>query len=174
MGDTQQKDSGEVKNLAGNEAIEKLKDLAEEKICLFCTYHNGEIVSRPMSTQKVEDDGTIWFMSGKDSTKNLELQKDGRVHLMYADPSKYHYLSVAGYAEIVQDRNKVEELWNPIAKAWFKDGKDDPDITLLKVHAEDGHYWDTKNGKLVSLIKIAAAALTGHGMDGGVEGDMKL
>ncbi|MEP6675233.1 MAG: pyridoxamine 5'-phosphate oxidase family protein [Ferruginibacter sp.] len=165
---------GDTKNLSGKSAIDKLKEMAEEKICLFCTYNNGDIDSRPMSTQKVEDDGIMWFMSSKDSTKNLELQKDGRVHLMYSDPSKSHYLSIAGYAEIVHDRDKIEELWNPIAKAWFEEGKEDPDITLLKVHPEEGHYWDTKNGKLVSLIKIATAALTGHGMDGGIEGNMKL
>ena len=168
------KEKGLVKNLSGSAAIDKLKELAENKTCLFCTYNNGEIVSRPMSTQEVEEDGTLWFMSNKESEKNMELQRDGRIHLMYADPAKSHYLTVTGYAEIVQDRNKIEQLWNPIAKAWFENGKDDPHISLIKIHPEEGHYWDTKNGKLISLIKIATAALTGHGMDGGIEGDIKL
>ena len=50
---------------------------------------------------------------------------------------------------------------------------EDPDISLIRVTPQDGHYWDTKNGKLISTIKIAVAALTGNSMDGGVEGNLK-
>ena len=61
-----------------------------------------------------------------------------------------------------------------MAKAWFEDGPDDPKLTLIKVTPEDGHYWDTKNGRLISMIKIAAAALTGSEMDIGVESNLKV
>lgn len=165
---------GDTINLSGTGAIDKIKEMADGKVCLFCTYENNEIVSRPMSTQKVEDDGTIWFISDKNSVKNDQVVADNRVYLMYSDTSKQHYLSVSGLAEIVFDRQKIEELWTPLAKAWFEEGKDDPDITLLKVIPGNGHYWDTKNGKLISTIKIAIAALTGESMDGGVEGDVKV
>ena len=43
----------EIKSLQNKEAIEKIQEIAHEKICLFCTYENEDIVSRPMSTQKV-------------------------------------------------------------------------------------------------------------------------
>ncbi len=165
---------GDIMNLSGNEAVEKIKEMAEGKICLFCTYEDSEVVSRPMSTQKVEDDGTIWFFSDKNSVKNDQIVTDNKVYLMYADTSKQHYLSLIGYAEIVFDKNKIDELWTPIAKAWFEEGKDDPDITLLKVMPDNGHYWDTKNGKLVSTIKIAIAAMTGKEMDGSIEGDLSV
>ena len=165
---------GDTLNLSGQEAIDKIKEMANEKICLFCTYEENEIVSRPMSTQKVEDDGTIWFFSDKDSVKNEQILADKRVYLMYSDTAKQHYLSLNGEAEIVFDKEKIAELWTPLAKAWFEEGKDDPDITLLKVEPENGHYWDTKNGKLVSTIKIAIAALTGNEMDGGVQGNLNV
>jgi general stress protein 26 len=93
---------------------------------------------------------------------------------MYMDTGKEHYLSLSGHAEIVKDKAKTDELWNVFIKAWFEGGKDDPAITLIKVMPEEGHYWDTKNGKLVSMIKIAAAALTGSHSDGGVEGDITV
>lgn len=165
---------GDNKDLSGKEAVDKIKELADSKICLFCTYEDNQIVSRPMSTQKVEDDGTIWFFSDKDSVKNDQILQDNKVYLMYSDTSKQHYLSLGGYAEIVFDKDKIEELWTPIAKAWFEEGKDDPDITLLKVMPETGHYWDTKNGKLVSTIKIAIATLTGNEPDDGIEGKLSV
>ena len=163
----------DIKNLSDDAAVEKLRALAENKICLFCTFEGNEIVSRPMSTQAVDDDGTLWFFSSRNSLKNIQVTADSKVYLMYADTGAQHYLSLTGDAEIADDRKKIEALWTPMVKAWFEQGKDDPDITLIKVHPSEGHYWDTKNGKLISMIKIAAAALTGKQPDAGVHGSVK-
>jgi general stress protein 26 len=46
-----------------------------------------------------------------------------------------------------------------MAKTWFKEGKEDPNISLIKVIPEDAYYWDTKNNKMVSLIKFAMGAI---------------
>jgi general stress protein 26 len=165
---------GDTKSLFDQAAIDKIKELADGKMCLFCTYEDDQIVSRPMSTQGIDEDGTMWFFSRKDSEKNDQIDEDNTIHLMYMDTGKQQYLSLSGHASIVVDKRKTEELWNPIAKAWFEKGKDDPSLSLLRVTPEEGHYWDTKNGKLISFIKIAVAALTGKPMDGGVDGDLKI
>lgn len=165
---------GTTRSLSDNAAIEKIQELTKGKIGLFCTIQNGEIESRPMSTQAVDEDGTMWFFSHRDSHKNQQIESIDKVYLMYSDQDKHHYLSLTGYAEVIVDKAKIEELWNPFVKAWFEGGKDDPAITLLKVTPVDGHYWDTKDGKLVTLIKIAVASLTGNHKDGSVEGDLNL
>ena len=161
-------------NLTGNGAIDKINELAEDKICMFCTYENNQLVSRPMSTQRVDEDGSIWFLSRKESNKNLQIEDNHDIYLMYLDTGKQHYLSLNGTARILYDRELIKDLWKPIAKAWFTEGKDDPEITVIKVSPEEGHYWDTKNGKLVSMIKIAAAAIMGNENDGGVDGDIRV
>lgn len=164
----------EIKTLIDQEAIEKIKELAKDKICMFCTYEDEQIVSRPMGTQGVDEDGTIWFFSNRSSDKNYQVKQDEKVYLMYADTSNHSYLSLTATAEIVKDKQKIDELWTKMSKAWFEKGKDDPELTLIRVTPEEGHYWDTKNGKLVSMIKIAIAAVTGSKMDGGIEGELKL
>ncbi len=60
---------GDVKNLANEKSHRKIKELAEGKMCLFCTIENGGIVSRPMSTIQVDESGDIWFFSPKDSAR---------------------------------------------------------------------------------------------------------
>lgn len=165
---------GDIKTLADAEAIDKIKQLADGAVCLFCTHVNGNIISRPMATQQVDDEGAIWFFSARESDKNRQLMENATVHLMYMNESKQRYLSLTGFANIVVDRQKAKDLWSPMAKAWFEEGVDDPDLTLLKVMPEEGHYWDTKNGKLVSMIRIAVAAVTGQQPDAGVEGDLRL
>jgi general stress protein 26 len=165
---------GDIKNLESKQAIEKLNELADKMTCFLCTYENDEMISRPMSTQAVDEDGTIWFFSSKESLKNYQIRKDGKVNLLYCDNNKQHYLSLSGIAEVLYDKEKIHALWSPLAKAWFEEGENDPDITLIKIVPNTGHYWDTKNGKLISMIKIATAAITGKPMDGGVEGDLNL
>ena len=106
---------GTIKSLYNQEAVEKIREIAEEKICLFCTNHNNEIASRPMSTAGIDDDGTIWFFSQKDSEKNQQLQSENKVYLMYIDQDKHHYLSLTGAAEVVEDQKKSGRImeWFP-------------------------------------------------------------
>jgi general stress protein 26 len=167
---------GDTKNLANTEAIEKLKQLAEDAdICHFVTNLKSlPLQSRPMSTQEVDDEGNIWFMSRNTSDKNIDIAMDHHVQLFYSKNTSSEYLSVYGTAEISTDKAKIKELWQPINKAWFTEGEDDPSITLIKVAPLDAYYWDTKDNKFVSLLKIAASALIGREMDGGIEGTLKV
>lgn len=169
---------GDVKNLSSTEAIEKLKELATKDggICMFVTSLNKRPQSaRPMGSQDVDEEGNIWFFSQKSSDKNDEIKGSPEVQLYYANHSSYEYLSVYGEAEIVYDKALIEKYWNSIAKAWFTQGKDDPEVSLIKVKPLDAYYWDTKTNKLVSLVKIAAAAISGKKMDdGGVEGNISV
>ena len=167
---------GDTKNLISNYAIEKIKTLADSaNTCHFATALNKlPLSTRPMVTQKVDDAGNIWFMSGKNSTKNYEIKADKRVQLFYSHQSSSEYLSIFGEAEIIFDEKLVDEMWSPIAKAWFTGGKDDPAISLIKVTPREGYYWDTKNNKVVALAKIAAAIVTGKTMDDGVKGKLKV
>lgn len=167
---------GDTKNLVSDEAIEKIKHLAESaNTCHFVTtLSKTPLSTRPMATQKVDDDGCVWFMSDKHSSKNDEIFADGWVQLFYSNQSSSEYLSIFGKAEIIFDKKLIEEMWTPIAKAWFTEGKDDPSISLIKVIPQEGYYWDTKNNKVISLIKIATSIVTGKSNDDGVEGTLKV
>ncbi len=168
---------GDVKDLTANDAVQKIREIAKAaNICMFVTdLSNVPLMGRPMATQEVDEYGSIWFMSDKNSDKNRDLKKDDRVQLFYSHTANYEYLSIYGTAEIVNDRSKIEELWTAMAKTWFKEGKDDPNISVIKVTPEDAYYWDTKNNKMVSLLKFAmgAVGITPKD-DGGIEGKLKL
>ena len=168
---------GDVKNLTATDAVEKIREIAKDaNICIFVTDLSSlPLAGRPMATQEVDEQGNIWFMSDRNSDKNRHIEDDEQVQLFYSHTTNYEYLSIFGRAEIVTDRSKIEKLWTPMAKTWFKEGKDDPNISLIKVIPEDAYYWDTKNNKMVSLIKFAMGAI---GItpkdDGGIEGKLKV
>jgi general stress protein 26 len=165
---------GDTQNLSGAKALEKIKELAEDKTTMFCTFEDEQMVTRPMHTQGIDEDGTFWFFSEKDSPKNHMIEGDPTVHLIYANNSNYEYLSIEGRASIEHDQQKIDELWKDFAKAWFTEGKTDPSLTLIRVVPENGHYWDTKSNKVISLMKIAVGALTGKTMDNGLEGELRI
>ena len=165
-----------TENLKSNEAIDKLKSLIDNnKTAIFCTELTKlPITSRPMAVQEVDDEGNLWFISSATSNKNFEIKKDDDVQLFFSNSSSSQFLSFYGHATIYNDEEKIEELWNPIAKAWFEDGKDDVKVTIIKVSPSNVYYWDTKDGKIISLIKMAGAALLGTKPDIGVEGKLKI
>ncbi len=167
-----------TENLTQQDAVKKIKDLSESaKVCMFCTELDKiPLNSRPMSLQETDDEGNLWFISSDTSNKNFEIKEDNRVQLFFMNNSDYQYLSVYGTATIYKDRSTIEDKWSPMAKAWFEDGKDDPNVSIIRVTPQDTYYWDTKVGKLVSLFTFVASAITGNTTDNsdGVEGNAKI
>ena len=167
---------GHIKNLVADEAIKKLSDLVESAdICLFTTnLTQTPLAAIPMSTQQVDEEGNIWFLSGRTTNHNRNIEKDSKVQLFYSNKKSYEFVSIFGEATILTDKEKAKEIWTPIAKTWFHDGVDDPELTLIKVKPLDSYYWDTKSNKVVSLLKIAAGAIMGKTLDNSLEGTLRV
>lgn len=164
-------------NLNNAEAIAKLKELAKDiDIALFCTNlkTNDGATSRPMSTQGVDDDGTIWFFSAADSDKNNEIIQDKNVQLFYSNPGNMNFMVVNGTAEILFDKNKIDELWSPLVKTWFQGGKEDPNLSLIKVTPVTAYYWDTKGSKMINFFKMIASIATGKTLVDAEEGALNV
>lgn len=157
------------------ESIKKLNDLIKDaRIAMLTTIDRGILRSRPMATQKAESDGELWFMTSSDTHKADEIEKDRRVNVSYAAPDSNTYVSVSGTAQIVSDRQKIEDLWSPIYKAWFPKGLEDPTICLLKVTVEQAEYWDSSSSTLVQIAGFVKALVTGERADGGEHGTVNL
>ncbi|HEX8249676.1 MAG TPA: pyridoxamine 5'-phosphate oxidase family protein [Pyrinomonadaceae bacterium] len=151
-----------------HESIRKLNDLIKDvRVAMLTTIDWGILRSRPMQTQEFDFDGDLWFFTSSETHKTDEIEKDRRVNVSYAAPDSNTYVSVTGAAEIVKDRAKIEELWNPIYKAWFPDGLEDPNLVLLKVGVEQAEYWDSPSSTLVQLAGFVKAMVTGERADGG-------
>lgn len=129
---------------------------------------DGAIYSRPMVTQKINVnnfDGRLWFFSKKNSPKNHSIQNNQRVNLAYSEPDNNRYVSVSGRATISREKTKMKELWNPFLKAWFPEGIDDPEITLISVDIESAEIWDSPSSKVVQLAGLIKASETGKPMN---------
>lgn len=164
-------------NLKNKEAIDKLKSLVNDiMVCLFCTDLKTDDGStcRPMTAIKVCDQGNIWFFSEKNSDKNKAIENDKDVQLFFSHPGKSAYLVLNGEAEIILDQTMIEELWTPGAKIWFKEGKDDPKISIIKVTPTTAYYWDNDGNRMINFLKMVASVVTGTNLVSGNQGTLKI
>ncbi|WP_034256979.1 pyridoxamine 5'-phosphate oxidase family protein [Adhaeribacter aquaticus] len=122
---------------------------------------DGSLRSRPMRYLQIS--GTdILFLTGYASGKTHEIKNDSHVNVSFADDSSNVYVSISGKATVSKDPKKIEELWHPAFKAWFPEGKDDPNVAVLRVAVNSAEYWDSSSGPVVHAIGFAKAILTGE------------
>jgi general stress protein 26 len=150
--------------------LDELYELIEGiEIAMFTTRRaDGHLVSRPMDTQERVTGADLWFATDISSHKLDELRTDPHVNLAYYDNESREWVSVAGTAQVTQDRNLIRELYRPDWKAWFGDeggerdgGPNDPRLALILVEAHSVEYMVAANPRPVVLFEVAKAMVTG-------------
>ncbi|HEY8961021.1 MAG TPA: pyridoxamine 5'-phosphate oxidase family protein [Luteolibacter sp.] len=164
-------------DLSGKAAIDKIKEFVEEtRSCFFCTEVAtiGMTHGRPMEVRRVDEAGTLWFLSSDESHKNEELLHDPRVRLYFQGASGSDFLELSGMAHVTKDAEKVRELWDPALEAWFAGGMTDPRITVIRVTPTEGYYWDTQVDADVEGVKMRMGAALREMLAESVEGRLRV
>jgi general stress protein 26 len=156
-------------DLNNDDSISKIMDLAEGQTCFLCTSQGG----RPMTVQKADKEGAIWFLSANDSNQNKEIGENNVINLYFQGSKHSDFMHLYGTAQILEDKDIIKELWNPIFKTWFTEGENDPRISIIKFTTDNGHYWDTKHGNFIAGIKILIGASIGTTLDDSIQGKLK-
>ncbi len=160
---------------AREQVWELIKDI---RFAMFTARHsNGHLHSRPMTLQnkKIDEDSSLWFFMSRGKDAVADLQREPLVNVAFADPGRDSYVSVSGEAAVIEDMAKKEQLFSAMAKAWFPDGPADPDLALVQVRIAHADYWDVKENKVLQLLKMATAAVTGHPPTGmGEHGSVRM
>ena len=173
---TRQQPEDVRKDLHAEAAVAQIKEIVEKaENCFFCTSAtSGELHARPMNVRRVDDDGTLWFLSASDSHKNQEMEEDRSVRLYFQGSTHSDFLELEGQTSVTRDRETIESLWKPTVKNWFPGGVDDPKITAIKFVPSGGYYWDTKHVNAVAAVKILIGTVTGRTLDDSVEGNLEV
>jgi general stress protein 26 len=146
--------------------VDPVWSLAEKiGFCMLTTQSAGDLRARPMAAHAERLENAFYFLTDVDGHKDDEIAQRPEVCLAFADSKGQKYVSVSGIAEVLNDRDRIKELWSTPAKAWW-DNPDDPSIRVLKVTPSFAEYWDSP-GTIVSYIKMAAAALSSSKPDMG-------
>ena len=157
--------------------LQKLRELIKDiDFCMLTTIdEHGDLHSRPMSSNgEIDANGDIWFFTALSSHKVSEVASSPKVNASFADPDNQRYVSITGVAELVQDRVKIDELWKPEFKIWFPEGKDDPEVALLRISLEKAEYWDSPSSTISYALSFASSLITGKQPDLGENRKLEL
>ncbi|KAL6752534.1 hypothetical protein V8C86DRAFT_2752369 [Haematococcus lacustris] len=131
------------------------------RTCMLTTRGEHGLHSRPMATAGVDWDSSkgefIYFLTPKDSEKVKEVLADPAVALVFSDDSNSQWASVTAHAEVVEDRSKAREMWNPMYDAWFPEGPDTGNMVLIKATPSTASYW---KGSYLTRLHIMFSALS--------------
>jgi len=133
---------------------EMLKDF--DTAMLVTRSRDGRMHARPMAVAELEPNGDAYFVTGIDSPKVAEIEADPHVTLTFQSPKQY--AAVSGRVSVIRDRKLLDRLWKEAWKVWFPQGKEDPEISVLKFDAEHGELWDNAGAKGVKYAFEAAKA----------------
>jgi general stress protein 26 len=164
-------------HLAGDEATAQVRSLlGYYRSAMLTTVLGTTVHTRPMGVQgKPENfNGSLWFFTDDRSRKVQEINAGAAVSLIFQSDEADSYLHLFGTATFDNDRTRMKEFYNPLIKAWFPEGLDDPHLTLVRFDVERGDYWTSSAGMLQVLAAFTKSVVTGKPGGGGEMGDMTI
>ena len=144
-----------------NAELAQLGELIEGmSVAMLTNIHSdGSLVSRPMAPLEMDANGVVWFFIDATTTDEKHLKA---VNLSFSNADAGTYVSLSGRGEIDLDRARMQRMWTPNAKPWFPDGPSSPELALLKVVPHAAEYWDAPHSRMIRLVAMAAAVVTGE------------
>lgn len=148
--------------------IDRLWSLISDIPVAMVVTHEGQgqnMRARPMAVRPARDEGAIYFLTDAGAPKTREIRGNQSVCLALADNKSQKYVSISGHAQMIDDRDRVRELWSVYDTAFWPD-KNDPRIRILRVTPESAEYWEGA-GRVVTAVKLVAAIASGERMNVG-------
>lgn len=83
------------------------------------------------------------------------------VNLAFSDDSRSTYISITARATLSHDRQRKDDLWSPMARPWFSQGVEDPDLAVLRLEPVKAEIWDGADSSVLRMIAMAASVVVG-------------
>ena len=111
----------------------------------------------PMACYPDADTGDIWFFTkkGTDLVRDAGLGQSAMFIVTSKDQD--FQACIGGDLREEFDRSRLEKFWNAHVAAWYPDGKDDPQLTLLRFQPSDADVWISKAGPVKYAFEVAKA-----------------
>ncbi len=119
--------------------------------------------TRPMTAQvdvpedgDKDDGGPIYFFASKSESLVQSIGSGHRAVATFAGKGHKLFAHIHGNLVESNDRAVIERLWNPIISSWYKDGKDDPDLALIRFDTDSANLWKAETGATLKAAALKA------------------
>jgi general stress protein 26 len=118
---------------------------------------DGVVGAQPMTVLTDDEHSPLWIFTSKETDLVRALSPGQPASLAFASKGHDLFASVLGRISVDNDRAVIDRLWNPFVAAWYKGGKDDPELALLRFDAEEAKVWIDASS-LLAGVKILFGA----------------
>ena len=116
--------------------------------------------TRPMTAQvdvpdggDRSDGGPIYFFASRTEHLVTGMGQSHRAVATYAAKGHKLFAHIHGTLSLSSDRAVIDRLWNPVVASWYRLGKDDPDLALIRFDADSANIWKAETA---ATLKAAA------------------
>ncbi|MEO7814428.1 MAG: pyridoxamine 5'-phosphate oxidase family protein [Sphingomicrobium sp.] len=117
--------------------------------------------TRPMTAQidvpedgDKEDGGQIYFFASKTDGVGQKVTASARAVATFVGKGHGLFAHIHGTLVPSDDKAVIDRLWNPFVDAWYKDGKNDPDLRLLRFDTDSADVWEAANGATLKAVAL--------------------
>jgi general stress protein 26 len=151
--------------------VDRLLQLARKLVddltfCVAATHgEEGDISARIIQPLPLRDDWTVDTITSRRCRKVREIERSGRMTILYQHEQDKSYVSLMGRAEIVEDLELKRSVWKPAHYRWNPEGPDDPATIFVRLHTERIELWSAVHGVLPPPEGYSAAVLLRQGRE---------
>ncbi len=130
---------------------------------------------QPMTCFCEPEAGEIWFFTRAETDLARDVSAGVRkAMLVIQSKDREAQACVGGELTIEMDRARIDQWWSPMVAAWYPEGKDDPDLRLIRMKCQDARVWLSDAGPIKYAWEVTRANLTGRQPDLGGRTDVRL
>ncbi|AKM09741.1 pyridoxamine 5'-phosphate oxidase family protein [Croceicoccus naphthovorans] len=120
----------------------------------------------PMTAQLDKHaDSAIWFFTTRDN----RFAKMGPATATFSSSGHDCFARFEGVLSEETSRERLEKQWSNMVEAWFPEGKDDPNLLMLRMDLGDASIWSGKLGAFNVARMMLGMDVTDHIKGGHVE-----
>jgi general stress protein 26 len=97
--------------------------------------------TRPMAVQFENDRPPLWYFAARDQVLVQTIGPRQRAIATFVSKGHDLFATVQGTLSVDTDRAIVDRMWNRQIAAWYPGGKDDPNLVLLRLDAQQAEIW---------------------------------
>jgi general stress protein 26 len=127
-------------------------------VSMLVTNDHGTHSGRPMLPLLLEDDPHIYFLTRRGTRKVREITVQPQIALTII--AEGCYVVVIGRAVVLRNPQLIDQLWHPTYRAWFAEGKSDPEATVIRVVVERVDYWEPPRSRVVRVFQAIKAVIS--------------
>ena len=145
------------------EALDQLwTQLLRSRLVMLSVPESGQH-PQPMTHFARRKDGAIWFITSADTDLAAAVGAGADGLMTLATTSEDYQASLKGRLEFETDQDRLDEIWTPMAGAWFEQGRDDPTVRLLKFTPSEAAVWASETNAILLGLKLLRANVTEGG-----------